>query len=77
MQSFVYALNLSKDKAQIIPFDPVRLAKNQTNGYVRTGAAAKIGKAKQITKVATIGVPVFFSRFIYYEMLPKEFSFRL
>lgn len=45
-----------------VPIDPVKLAKNFTNGYIRVGKAAKIGKSKKITKVATIGLPIFFSR---------------
>ena len=34
-------------------FNPVLLAGNQTNGYVRVGKAAKIGKAKKLVKLYT------------------------
>ena len=44
------------------PFNPVLLAKGQTNGYMRVGKAAKLGKAKRVTKSFTIGVPIFFSQ---------------
>ena len=59
------------------PFNPVLLAKGQTNGYTRTGRAAKLGKSKKITKSFTIGVPVFFSQWIYFEPLPEGFPARL
>lgn len=58
-------------------FNPALLAQNQTNGYTRIGKASKIGKAKKLTKVFTLGVPLFFTRFIYYEKLPQGFSKRL
>ena len=58
-------------------FNPVLLAGNQTNGYTRVGKAAKIGKAKKLVKVFTVGVPVFFSRYIYYQHPPKGFPTKL
>jgi hypothetical protein len=67
---------LKNEKKQNL-FNPAILADNQTNGYIRTGKAAKIGKAKKLTKVFTIGVPLFFTRFIYYEKLPHTFFPRL
>ena len=54
-------------------FNPVLLAGCQTNGYTRIGKAAKISKAKKLTKVCTIGVPLFFTRFIYLPKKPKGF----
>lgn len=59
------------------PFNPALLAKAQTNGYTRTGAAAKLGKAKKNTKSFTIGVPIFFSQWIYCDPLPDGFPVRL
>jgi hypothetical protein len=53
------------------------LARGQTNGYVRVGNASKIGKSKKITKQCTIGLPLFFSKYIYSEFLPAEFPYRL
>lgn len=58
-------------------FNPILLAGNQTNGYIRIGKAAKIGKAKKLTKVFTIGVPLFFTRYIYYTNIPSDFPKRL
>ena len=69
--------SLVNPKKQTIPFDPVSLSKGQTNGYVRFGNASKIGKAKKITKQCTIGVPLFFTRYIYAEILPAEFPYKL
>lgn len=53
------AVAINKARA---PFNPMLLAKAQTNGYTRTGNAAKLGKSKKVTKSFTIGVPVFFSQ---------------
>jgi hypothetical protein len=72
-----FLLGLVNPKNQTIAFDPVNLAKGQTNGYVRVGAASKIGKAKKITKQGTIGVPLFFTKYIYAEILPITFPYRL
>ena len=58
-------------------FNPSLLASNQTNGYTRIGKAAKIGKSKKLTKVFTVGVPLFFTRFIYYDKIPAGLSKRL
>lgn len=76
-QGAQFLLGLVNPNRQTIPFDPVHLAKGQTNGYVRVGAASKIGKAKQITKQGTIGVPLFFTRYIYAEILPIWFPYKL
>lgn len=76
-QATQFVLSLVNPKKQSIPFDPVHLAKGQTNGYIRVGKAAKIGKAKKITKQCTIGVPLFFSKYIYAELLPAQFPYRL
>lgn len=54
-------------------FNPAILATNQTNGYIRTGKAAKIGKAKKLTKLYTIGVPLLFVRYIYPKNIPAGF----
>lgn len=54
-------------------FNPVLLAGNQTNGYIRVGKASKIGKAKKLVKLYTLGVPLLFSRFIYWSSTPRGF----
>lgn len=54
-------------------FNPVLLASNQTNGYKRFGKAAKIGKAKKLVKLYTLGVPLLFARFIYWSKTPRGF----
>lgn len=72
-----FVIRMLEAKGQKVGFNPALLASNQTNGYTRVGKAAKIGKAKKITKAFTIGVPVFFTRFIYYEKIPSFFSYRL
>lgn len=76
-QGLQFLLSLVNPNKQTIPFDPVHLAKGQTNGYNRVGNAAKIGKSKKITKQGTIGVPIFFTRYIYADVLPISFPFKL
>ena len=76
-QAVSFATKLTAPGKNLIPFDPVKLSKNFTNGYLRVGKAAKIGKSKKITKVATIGLPIFFSRWIYDEFPPRHFPYRL
>lgn len=77
LQGLQFLLSLVNPNKQTIPFDPVHLAKGQTNGYIRVGNASKIGKSKKITKQGTIGAPVFFSRFIYADILPIYFPYKL
>lgn len=76
-QGTQFVFSLVNPKKQSIPFDPVSLSKGQTNGYVRVGNASKIGKAKKITKQCTVGVPLFFTKYIYAELLPASFPYRL
>ena len=77
LQARQYVLSLIKPKAKILFFDPVNLAKNITTGYTRYGAAAKVGKKKKNINTATIGLPIFFSRFLYYENIPRGFPVKL
>lgn len=77
LQARRYVLTLVKPKAKVLFFDPVNLAKNITTGYVRSGAAAKVGKKKKNLNTATIGLPLFFSRFLYYENIPRGFPVKL
>lgn len=70
-------LKLVKPQTNSISFDPLNLGRGQVNGFLRFGKAAKIGKSKKITKQCTVGVPLFFSKYIYMDSLPKEFPFRL
>ena len=76
-QGTQFVFSLVNPNKQTIPFDPVSLSKGQTNGYVRVGNASKIGKAKKLTKQCTVGVPLFFSRYIYAELLPAIFPYKL
>lgn len=76
-QGTQFVFSLVNPKKQNIPFDPVSLARGQTNGYVRVGNASKIGKAKKLTKQCTVGLPLFFTRYIYAEILPINFPYRL
>lgn len=77
LQASLFVEKMMKLSHKHSNFNPTLLAQNQTNGYTRIGKAAKIGKAKKLTKVFTLGVPLFFTRYIYYEKLPQGFSKRL
>ena len=76
-EAYLFSLRLVKANIRQVPFDPVKLAKNFTNGYLRVGKAAKVGKSKKVTKIATIGFPVFFSRWLYEEFPPRDYPFKL
>lgn len=73
----LFLFRLIKPKTNKVPLDPSSLAKNFTNGYTRTGQASKLGKSKKITQVGTIGYPIFFSRWLYYDVAPKEFAYKI
>lgn len=77
LQAYIFLLKLANKKTTYIPIDPVKLSKNFTNGYIREGNAAKLGKSKKITKVGTIGLPIFFTRWLYYDSTPIEFPYKL
>jgi hypothetical protein len=62
-----------KRGTNVAKFDYNLLAFNRFNGYLRTGKAATMGKAKKLVKVFTVGVPVLFSRYIFNSVLPGGF----
>ena len=73
LESHLFALRMASKGLKAGIFNPVLLANNQTNGYTRTGKAAKKGKAKKLTKVYTIGVPLLFGKYIYSVNTPEFF----
>jgi hypothetical protein len=68
-----FALKCAINGLKFAHFDPVLLASNRTNGYVRRGRAATMSKLKKLVKVYTIGVPLLFTRYIYWSRIPKDF----
>lgn len=72
-QARIFATKMAAAGQKGGSFNPALLAGNQTNGYKRTGKAAKIGKAKKLVKVFTVGVPLLFSRYIYLSNPPMGF----
>lgn len=76
-QAYKSSLTLKQGKTNYLPFDPVSLSKNITTGYTRSGAASKIGKAKKIKNIVTIGVPIFFSRFLFFENVKSSYHEKL
>lgn len=77
IQASYFVLRCLNSKGGSNLFNPAVLAQNQTNGYTRVGKASKIGKAKKLTKMFTIGVPLLFTRYIYWEKLPSGFIHKL
>lgn len=76
IQARIALPKLVKPQTKTLFFDPVNLAKNITTGYKRFGKASKIGKKKKINTV-TIGLPIFFSRYLYYSNIPRGFPYKL
>ena len=72
-QANLRAFVMAKYGTRLGAFNPVLLASNQTNNYKRTGKAAKISKAKKLVKLFTIGVPLLFTRYIFWNVLPLDF----
>lgn len=72
-QAADFALRMAEAGNKAGIFNPALMASNQVNGFVREGAAAKIGKAKQLTKVYTLGVPLLFAKYIYPVKTPIDF----
>lgn len=73
LQAFYFSKRMALLGNKAGSFNPVLLANNQTNGYKRFGKAAKIGKAKKLVKLYTVGVPFLFARYIYLSNTPKGF----
>ena len=73
MQAFFFTRRMLAGGFRSGNFNPALLAGNQTNGYTRVGKASKIGKAKKLVKVCTIGVPLLFTRYIYGTKMPADF----
>ena len=74
---FVYYLCSSKGNANRGMFNPILLASNQVNGFTRYGKAAKKGKSKKATQHFTVGVPLFFSRWVFCEKPLEGFEYKL
>lgn len=72
-QAASFALKMAEAGHKTAAFNPALMAANQVNGFKREGAASKIGKAKQLTKVYTLGVPPLFARYIYLTKTPIDF----
>ncbi len=73
LQAHVMAGRMAENGHKFGEFNPAILATNQTNGYKRKGKAAKMSKAKILTKTYTIGVPLFFARYMYDSFTPYGF----
>lgn len=66
-EAYKLSFKLEQGPRKFIPFDPVSLSKNITTGYTRVGKASNIGKKQKIQNIVTIGVPIFFSRFLFFD----------
>lgn len=66
-----------KGKNNKIQVDLKSLNLSITGGYKRKGNASKQNKAKKKFKSITIGLPLFFTRFIYHKVRSKSFPVEL
>lgn len=64
-------------KTKNLQIDLPSLAKGITTGYRRRGNAAKQNKTKKQVKSATIGLPLFFSKFMYNNITTRKFPFKI
>lgn len=64
-------------KTKNLQIDLQNLAKGITSGYRRRGNAAKQNKAKKQVKSATVGLPLFFSKFMYNNITTRKFPFKI
>ncbi len=72
-EAAIFAIRMAYAGPKAGGFNPAVLASNQTNGYTRVGKAAKIGKAKKLVKMFTLGVPLMFAKYIYWARPPRDF----
>lgn len=73
LQAHVFAKKMARAGTRVGAFNPAILATNQVNGFERSGQAAKVGKAKKLFKVFTLGVPLLFAKYIYPVFTPYGF----
>lgn len=66
-----------KDKKKIknIVIDLQNLAKGVTTGYARRGQAVRYSKGKKALKFLTIGLPIFFTRYLFLRSVLKKFPY--
>jgi hypothetical protein len=60
-----------------LSIDIKSLARGLTTGYKRKGAASRVGKAKKMNKIYTIGLPTYFSRFLFTGRTTRKFPARI
>lgn len=73
LQAHLFAKRMARAGVRVGVFNPAILATNQVNGFEREGKAAKMGKAKKLTKMFTLGVPLMFAKYIYPVFTPADF----
>lgn len=77
LQGRFHAIRSKSRKGSTIPIDVINLAKGITTGYKRFGKAERWNKSKKALKTVTIGLPLYFTRFLYGNLRKKYFKYQL
>ena len=62
-------------KKKILTIDMVSLAKGVTTGYARKGKAIKYSRGKKALKMLTVGLPIYFTRYLFLTGDFKKFPY--
>ena len=77
LQARSYCVTQKHAKTKAINVDIKSLALGITSGYKRHGKAAKFNKAKKALKIVTIGMPIYFTRYIFENISTRKFPHKV
>lgn len=64
-------------KKKILTIDMVSLAKGITTGYARRGKAIRYSRGKKALKMLTVGLPIYFTRYLFFTGDYKKFPYEI
>lgn len=64
-------------KKKILTIDMVSLAKGITTGYARKGKAIRYSRGKKALKMLTVGLPIYFTRYLFLTGDYKKFPYEI
>lgn len=77
LQGRYHAVRSKSRKGASIPVDVVNLAKAITTGYRRYGTGERWNKSKKALKTVTVGLPLYFARFVFGNLRKRYFRYQL
>lgn len=77
VQARLFSYRNANFKQKNIPIDITTASKNFSTGYPRTGNAARMNKEKKLPKTITVGLPVYYTKFIFSDLKANRFGFKL